>query len=120
MEYNRLFRWFVGLGIDDSMWVLTVFKKSRYQLLTTEMSRRVMASILAGREVVPLLSNEHFSVDWTLTKAWAGMKSFQHKDSTSPPQDADDPGAPATSTSRARNVQKPPMPRSPPRMHAST
>jgi transposase len=80
MQYNLLFRWFVGLGIDDPVWVPTVFTKNRDRLLTTEMSRKVMAAILAHREVAPLLSDEHFSVDGTLVKAWASMKSFQPKD----------------------------------------
>ena len=79
MEYNLMFRWFVGLGIDDPIWVPTVFTKNRDRLMTTEMSRKVMAAILAHREVVPLLSEEHFSVDGTLIKAWASMKSFQPK-----------------------------------------
>ena len=77
MQYNLLFRWFVGLGIDDSVWVPTVFAKNRDRLLTTEMSRKVMAAILAHREVAPLLSTDHFSVGGTLVKAWASMKSFQ-------------------------------------------
>jgi transposase len=79
MQYNLLFRWFVGLGIDDPVWVPTVFTKNRDRLLTTEMSRKVMAAILAHREVAPLLSDDHFSVDGTLVKAWASMKSFQPK-----------------------------------------
>jgi len=61
MDYNLLFRWFVGLGIDDAVWVPTVFTKSRDRLLTTDMSRKIMAAILAHREVVPL-SDDHFSV----------------------------------------------------------
>ncbi|WP_370160412.1 IS5 family transposase, partial [Limimaricola soesokkakensis] len=93
MNYNLLFRWFVGLGIDDRVWVPTVFSKNRDRLLTTKMSRKVMAAILSHPEVKPLLSDEHFSVDGTLIKAWASMKSFQPKDSTPPPYD-DDPGAP--------------------------
>lgn len=93
MDYNLLFRWFVGLGIDDPVWVPTVFTKNRDRLLTTDMSRKVMAAILAHPEVTPLLSDEHFSVDGTLVKAWASMKSFQPKDSTAPP-DEDDPGNP--------------------------
>jgi hypothetical protein len=60
MQYNLLFRWFVGLGIDDAVWVPTVFTKNRDRLLTTDMSRKVMAAILAHREVAPLLSDEHF------------------------------------------------------------
>jgi len=94
MHYNLLFRWFVGLGIDDPVWVPTVFSKNRDRLLTTEMSRKVMAAILAHREVARLLSDEHFSVYGTLVKAWASMKSFQPKAGTAPPDgpDDDDPG----------------------------
>jgi transposase len=93
MQYNLLFRWFVGLGIDDPVWVPTVFTKNRDRLLTTEMSRKVMAAILAHREVAPLLSDDHFSVDGTLVKAWASMKSFQPKTEGAPPEDEgpDDP-----------------------------
>lgn len=95
MQYNLLFRWFVGLGIDDPVWVPTVFTKNRDRLLTTDMSRKVMAAILAHREVAPLLSDEHFSVDGTLVKAWASMKSFQPKAEGAPSDDGD-PGAPTT------------------------
>ena len=56
MRYFLLFRWFVGLGIDDPLWVPTVFTKNRDRLLTTEMSRKVMAAILTHSEVAPLLS----------------------------------------------------------------
>jgi len=87
MDYNLMFRWFVGLGIDDAVWVPTVFTKNRDRLLTTDMSRKVMAAILAHREVAPLLSDEHFSVDGTLVKAWASMKSFQPKADAAPPDD---------------------------------
>jgi hypothetical protein len=76
MDYNLLFRWFVGLGIDDPVCVPTVFTKNRDRLLTTDMSRKVMAAILAHPEVKPLLSGEHFSVDGTLVKAWASMKTI--------------------------------------------
>ena len=96
MDYNLMFRWFVGLGIDDPVWVPTVFTKNRDRLLSTEMSRKVMAAILAHREVSPLLSDEHFSVDGTLVKAWASMKSFQPKAETAPP-DEDGPGDPPAS-----------------------
>lgn len=64
-----------------------MFTKNRDRLLTTEMSRKVMAAILAHREVAPLLSDEHFSVDGTLVKAWASMKSFQPKADAAPPDD---------------------------------
>ena len=86
----------LGLGIDDPVWVATVFTKNRDRLLTTDMSRKFLAAILAHREVEPLLSDEHFSVDGTLVKAWASMKSFQPRQEGAPPDD-DVPGdAPAT------------------------
>jgi transposase len=98
MDYNLMFRWFVGLGIDDAVWVPTVFTKNRDRLLTTEMSRKVMAAILAHHEVKPLLSDEHFSVDGTLVKAWASMKSFQPKADAPPPDDEGLGDPPATET----------------------
>lgn len=105
MQYNLLFRWFVGLGIDDPVWVPTVFTKNRDRLLTTEMSRKVMAAILAHREVAPLLSDDHFSVDGTLVKAWASMKSFQPKADDTPPDD--DPGSPPGPDSPAKDQPQP-------------
>jgi transposase len=104
MQYNLLFRWFVGLGIDDPVWVPTVFSKNRDRLLTTDIARQFLAAILADKAVAPLLSDEHFSVDGTLIQAWASMKSFQPKDaasSTEPPAVGDagsgrDDGASAT------------------------
>jgi transposase len=79
MHYNLLFRWFVGLGIDDPVWVATVFTKNRDRLLNTEIARKFLAAILAHKDVALLLSDEHFSVDGTLIEAWASMKSFQRK-----------------------------------------
>ena len=95
MQYNLLFRWFVGLGSDNPVWVPTVFTKNRNRLLTTEMSRMVMAAILSHREVAPLLSDDHFSVDGTLIKAWASMKSFQPRAEGAPPNN-EGPGGPPT------------------------
>ncbi len=119
MDYNLLFRWFVGLGIDDPVWVPTVFTKNRDRLLTTDMSRKVMAAILAHPEVKPLLSDDHFSVDGTLVKAWASMKSFQPKHSTPPPRD-DDPGGPpppidtlSAETDTLQQTETQPMPDTP-------
>ena len=88
MQYNLLFRWFVGLGIDDLVWVPTVFSKNRDRLLNTDIARQFLAAILAHKDVAPLLSDEHFSVDGTLIEAWASMKSFQPKagqDGNEPP-----------------------------------
>ena len=91
MQYNLLFRWFVGLGIDDPVWVPTVFSKNRDRLLTTDIARQFLAAILADKAVAPLLSDEHFSVDGTLVQAWASMKSFQPKRAadTEPPASGD-------------------------------
>ena len=91
MQYNLLFRWFVGLGIDDAVWVPTVFSKNRDRLLTTDIARQFLAAILADKAVAPLLSDEHFSVDGTLIQAWASMKSFQLKPAagTEPPAGGD-------------------------------
>jgi transposase len=89
MQYNLLFRWFVGLGIDDPVWVPTVFSKNRDRLLTTDIARQFLAAILADKAVKPLLSDEHFSVDGTLIKAWASMKSFQPKEAAN----GDEPAA---------------------------
>lgn len=119
MQYNLMFRWFVGLGVDDPVWVATVFTKNRDRLLTTEMSRKVMAAILVHREVAPLLSDEHFSVDGTLIKAWASMKSFQRKVEGSPP-DNKGPGDPpppsidpdSQTTQSQSEPETEPMPRS--------
>jgi transposase len=116
MQYNLLFRWFVGLGIDDQVWVPTVFTKNRDRLLTTEMSRKVMAAILAHREVAPLLSDEHFSVDGTLVKAWASMKSFLPKPDFAPPDDEGPGDPPAADQPEQTQTETDPMPR-PTRQH---
>lgn len=116
MDYNLLFRWFVGLGIDDAVWVPTVFTKNRDRLLTTDMSRKILAAILAHREVAPLLSDDHFSVDGTLVKAWASMKSFQPKervasDGDEGPGDPPDSSVPPTSSSDQSTAEPDPMTR---------
>ena len=79
MQYNLLFRWFVGLGIDDPVWAATVFTKNRDRLLNTDIARKFLAAILANAQVAPLLSDDHFSVDGTLVEAWAAMKRFLPK-----------------------------------------
>ncbi len=94
MQYNLLFRWFVGLGIDAPVWVPTVFGKNRDRLLTTDIARQFLAAILADKAVAPLLSDEHFSVDGTLIKAWASMKSFQPKEAANGAEPAADDAGP--------------------------
>jgi transposase len=80
LEYNLLFRWFVGLGIDDPVWVATVFTKNRDRLLQGEVAQEFFAAVLAQGGEHGLLSSEHFSVDGTLIEAWASQKSFRRKD----------------------------------------
>lgn len=87
MDFDLLFRWFVGLGIDDPVWDHSVFSKNRDRLLTTEIAREFLAALLAEPKVKRLLSHEHFSVDGTLLKAWASMKSFRPKDGSGSPPD---------------------------------
>jgi hypothetical protein len=82
-----------------------VFTKNRDRLLTTEMSRKVMAAVLAHREVAPLLSDDHFSVDGTLVKAWASMKSFQPRTADTPPED--DPSGPPSPDGPAEDHPEP-------------
>jgi transposase len=98
LDYNLLFRWFVGLGIDDPVWVPTVFTKNRDRLLDADVAAKFMSTLLAHKEVRKLLSDEHFSVDGTLIEAWASMKSFQPKPNAAPPEtpDGDPPARPAT------------------------
>jgi transposase len=79
LDYNLLFRWFVGLGIDDPVWDHSTYSKNRDRLLEADVARKVLKAILAHPNVAPLLSDEHFSVDGTLVQAWASMKSFQPK-----------------------------------------
>jgi transposase len=81
LDFDLLFRWFVGLGIDDPVWHPTVYAKNRDRLFEGAVAERFLAAILAHPKVTPLLSREHFSVDGTLIEAWASVKSFQPKDS---------------------------------------
>jgi transposase len=80
LDYNLLFRWFVGLSIDDPVWNATVFCKNRDRLLDGDIATKFFASVLNLPQVRKLLSSEHFSVDGTLIEAWASMKSFVPKD----------------------------------------
>lgn len=87
IEFDLLFRWFVGLGIDDPVWDATSFTQNRERLLEGEIAAKFLAAVLAHAKVARLLSSEHFSVDGTLIEAWASVKSFQPKDgSGTPPQ----------------------------------
>jgi transposase len=93
LEYNLLFRWFVGLGVDDAVWVATVFTKNRDRLLQGEVAQEFFEAVLAQGRDHDLLSSEHFSVDGTLIEAWASQKSFRRKDrpDDGPDDDAGNP-----------------------------
>ena len=92
LEYNLLFRWFVGLNMDEAVWVPTVFTKNRDRLLEGDVAEKFFQLVLTEARGAGLLSDEHFSVDGTLIEAWASQKSFQRKDQPIPPPD--DPGNP--------------------------
>jgi transposase len=79
LEFDLLFRWFVGLGIDDPVWDHSVFSKNRDRLLEGEIAAKFLAAVLTQPKVRQLLSTEHFSVDGTLVEAWASMKSLKPK-----------------------------------------
>lgn len=93
LNYNLLFRWFVGLSMDEPVWHPTVFTKNRDRLLQGDIASAFFDAVVAQARAADLLSDEHFTVDGTLLEAWASLKSFQRKDAgpTPPP---DDPGNP--------------------------
>src|SRR6202167_6249117 len=78
LNYNLLFRWFVGLNMDDAIWDVTVFTKNRQRLLEGDIAEAFFAAVLKQARQRDLLSDEHFTVDGTLLEAWAGQKSFRH------------------------------------------
>lgn len=87
IEFDLLFRWFVGLGVDDPVWDATTFTKNRDRLLDGEIAGKFLATVLARPRVKQLLSSEHFSADGTLLEAWASPKSFRPKDGSGNPPD---------------------------------
>jgi transposase len=80
LEYDLLFRWFVGIGVDDSAWDHSTFSKNRDRLLAGDIAAKFLGAVLAQARVKKLLSTDHFSVDGTLIEAWASMKSFKPGD----------------------------------------
>ena len=91
LDYNLLFRWFVGLNMDDGIWDVTVFTKNRERLLDGDIAEAFFQAVLQQARERNLLSDEHFTVDGTLLEAWASLKSFQRKDAKNAPP-PDDPG----------------------------
>ena len=94
LEYNLLFRWFVGLGMDEPIWDHSTFSKNRDRLLRGDIADAFFAEVLGEARTAGLLSDEHFTVDGTLLEAWASQKSFRPKDEDPPPP-PDDPKNPA-------------------------
>jgi transposase len=88
LEYDLLFRWFVGIGVDDAAWDHSVFSKNRDRLLAGDIAAKFLAAVLAQPRVKKLLSTDHFSVDGTLIDAWASIKSVKPKDGSREPPPA--------------------------------
>lgn len=86
LDYNILFRWFVGLGMDDPVWVPTTFTKNRDRLLSGDIAQAFFDAVLLHADSARLLSDEHFTVDGTLLEAWASHKSFRRRDEDEPPR----------------------------------
>jgi len=107
LEFDLLFRWFVGLGIDDAGWDHSTFSKNRDRLLQGEIAAKFLAAVLAQPKVKRLLSTDHFSVDGALIEAWASMKSFKPKAANGADPPGDDPSlaAPSPPASGGRNAE---------------
>ena len=97
LDYNLLYRWFVGLGIDEPVWDATVFTKNRRRLLKGNVAQAFFAAVLEQAAELDLLSEEHFTVDGTLIEAWASQKSFVRKGEARTQDDDDDRGNPTVS-----------------------
>ena len=87
IDYSILFRWFVGLNLDDAVWDATTFTKNRDRLLEAAVAKEFLAQVVERARGARLISDEHFTVDGTLLEAWASVKSFQPKDKQDPPPD---------------------------------
>lgn len=95
LDYNLLFRWFVGLSMDDAVWDHSVFSKNRERLMGADIAKEFLQHVVALARGHALLSDEHFTVDGTMIEAWAGHKSFAKKDAPPPRTKGDDRGNPA-------------------------
>ena len=95
LDYNLLFRWFVGLNMDDPIWDASTFSKNRERLLGGDIAHAFFDQVLAQARERHLLSDEHFTVDGTLIEAWAGQKSFKRQDAAPPASPPGDPGNPS-------------------------
>ena len=113
LEFDLLFRWFVGLGVDEPVWDHSSFSKNRDRLLDGDIAAKFLAAVLAQPRVKRLLSSEHFSVDGTLIEAWASLKSFKPRGHgaamTAVPMTAGTAAATQRPSSRARSARTRPM-----------
>jgi transposase len=91
LDYNLLFRWFVGLGMDDAVWSPTTFTKNRDRLLKGDIAAAFFEAVLIHADTARLLSDDHFTVDGTLLEAWASQKSFRPRDQDPPPDGGGNP-----------------------------
>src|SRR3974390_1352510 len=87
IDYSVLFRWFVGMNMDEPVWDVTVFTKNRDRLLDGDVAREFLCEVVKQAQEKKLTSDEHFTVDGTLVEAWASLKSFQQKHGKNPPPD---------------------------------
>ena len=94
IDYSMLFRWFVGMNLDEPVWDATVFTKNRDRLLEGDVAREFLCEVVAQAQGKGLTSDEHFTVDGTLIEAWASLKSFQPKDRKQDPPSDDDASNP--------------------------
>jgi transposase len=92
IDYSVLFRWFVGMNMDEPAWDVTVFTKNRDRLLDGDVAREFLCEVVRQAQEKKLTSDEHFTVDGTMVEAWASLKSFPRKDRKNTPPD--DPGNP--------------------------
>src|SRR5579864_5022532 len=92
IDYSILFRWFIGLNLDEEVWDATTFTKNRDRLLEADVAKQFLAEVVELARARGLVSDEHFSVDGTLLEAWASLKSYQRKEGQpKPPDDAGNP-----------------------------
>ena len=117
LDYNLLFRWFVGQSMDAPIWDASTFSKNRDRLLAGDIAAGFLAAVVTQPRVAALLSDEHFSVDGTLIGAWASMKSFRPKDGSGTPPG---PGRNGERDSTASGARTRRTPRRATRMPAST
>ena len=109
INYNLLFRWFVGLGIDDAVWDHSTFSKNRERLLGADVAAKFLAAVLRHPKVTRFLSDEHFSVDGTLVEAWASLKSSAPRtvQTSHPRQGATASGISTTRSAATRRMPRP-------------